>query len=301
MSWILDSLLPLLSVIPLPWHPSSRWCIRSWRYHGNRWLGHHHHPPIDCWFSETWTRTQLTPFLAVPKNLQRYSTLHPGKLWPNYALYSLSMKSANHVQDLPTFNPVPTKANINHGFSTTEVLSDITKLVSMTQLRCSTLCIQARRTSTRTILVLVEVSLLLLPQVEDLFQSQYHIWHHTFSKFFQQFRPLEWWHSSRGQRFFFFFSFPSFSPSLHFFPSSLSLSLSFSFLPFPSRSFFSLLSFLFPFFFFFSPSPSSHFIQAQWSPLLLWNAFSKGKHLQFPYHLELMMRSFLTLLLNHGS
>ena len=169
------------------------------------------------------------------------------------------------------------EANINHGFSTTEVLSDITKLVSMTQLCCSTLLNVSRRrrgqsyslsggkpplspTSGRFVSISVPY---LTPHLFQGISTVPTIGMMTFIP---------------GPKGFFFFSFLSFSPSLLFFPSSLSL----SFLFFSPLSL-SLLFFLFslsssPSFSSFSPSPSSHLMK----PITIVKRFLKGEAPSIP-------------------
>ena len=62
----------------------------------------------SCWFSETWARTQLTPFLPVNKDIHFRDTLRHGRPWLNYASSSLFMRSANHAQDSSASNQVQT-------------------------------------------------------------------------------------------------------------------------------------------------------------------------------------------------
>ena len=81
------------------------------------------------WFSETWTRPSAvhTSWEALAQ-LCIILIVHE-KCEPCLRVVNIQSASGN----------TGAEANINHRFSTTEVLSDIIKLVSMTQLPCNTL------------------------------------------------------------------------------------------------------------------------------------------------------------------
>lgn len=129
MLWILDSLLPLLSTIPL-----NRFCHLNIQdaagaFATDDTMGMGGWVTIQSstfWFSETWTRPELIPFLAVHKDLQRYITS-----WEALAQLCIVLIVHQKCEPRPGLINIPpgshntgAEANINHGFSTTEVLSE---------------------------------------------------------------------------------------------------------------------------------------------------------------------------------
>ena len=95
--WILDSLLPLLSTMPL-----NRFCNLNIQaaadaFAADDTMGIAGWVPIQSstfWLSETWARLHVLLYTRTFRD-----TSHRGKLWPNYAPYSLFTKNVNHVQD----------------------------------------------------------------------------------------------------------------------------------------------------------------------------------------------------------
>ena len=97
-------------------------------------------PTGAFWFSETWKKSELTEFIAVDKELQRYITS-----WEAMAQLCIILIVHQKCEPRPGLINIQSgsddtgaEANINHRFSTTEILSDIIKLVSMVQLRSNT-------------------------------------------------------------------------------------------------------------------------------------------------------------------
>ena len=145
LSWINTSLLPLLSSIPL-----NRSCQLTIQAAADAFatedtMGIGGWVTINSatfWFSQLWRTEDLQKFLPISKALQRYITSWEALL-PNSALSSLFSKNPKPDRESSTSNQDPTdtgaEANTNHGFSTTEVLADIIKLVSITQIKCNTL------------------------------------------------------------------------------------------------------------------------------------------------------------------
>ena len=91
-------------------------------------------------FSQTWNKTELQPFLNLPKSLQRYITS-----WETLAQLGIVSTVHNKSSQRPGIIDIQSgsdntgaEANINHGFSTTEVLSDIIKLVCIKQIQYNT-------------------------------------------------------------------------------------------------------------------------------------------------------------------
>ena len=144
LSWINTSLLPLLSSIPL-----NRSCqltiqaaadafatedtmgIGGWGMINN----------ATFWFSQLWKTEDLQKFFPISKALQRYITS-----WEALAQLCIILTVFPKSDTRPGIINVQSgsdntgaEANTNHGFSTTEVLADISKLVSITQIKCNTL------------------------------------------------------------------------------------------------------------------------------------------------------------------
>ena len=75
--WILDSLLPLLSTIPLSGFCHLNVQVAADAFAADDTIGIGGCVTIQSstfWFSETWTKLELAPFLTVHKELQRYIT-----------------------------------------------------------------------------------------------------------------------------------------------------------------------------------------------------------------------------------
>ena len=139
LQWSKKSLLPLLSSIPLhratsvtvtaaadAFADETEMGIGGWVSFGSTF-----------WFSHKWTNVDLKIFLPVPKPLQRYITS-----WEALAQLCIILM----VHSKCTYRPgiiniqsgsdnTGAEANINHGFSTTDVLADIIKLVSTKQIQ----------------------------------------------------------------------------------------------------------------------------------------------------------------------
>ena len=140
LQWSKKSLLPLLSSIPLnrttsltvtaaadAFADETEMSIGGWISIGSS----------TFWFSQKWNKVDLETFLPVSKSLQRYITS-----WEALAQLCIILM----VHSKCTYRPgiiniqsgsdnTGAEANINHGFSTTEVLSDIIKLVSIKQIQ----------------------------------------------------------------------------------------------------------------------------------------------------------------------
>ena len=93
----------------------------------------------NFWFSHIWNRHELQPFLEIPKSLQRYISS-----WEALAQLCILLLLDQKCSTRPGIISIQSgsdntgaEANINHGFSNTEVLSDIVKLVSIQQIQCN--------------------------------------------------------------------------------------------------------------------------------------------------------------------
>ena len=91
------------------------------------------------WFSHLWNKQELQPFVDIPKSLQRYISS-----WEALAQLCILLLVNQKCTIRPGIISIQSgsdntgaEANINHGFSNTEVLSDIIKLVSLQQIRCN--------------------------------------------------------------------------------------------------------------------------------------------------------------------
>ena len=85
-------------------------------------------------------KNDLQTFLPISKQLQRYITS-----WEALAQLCIILTVFQKCETRPGIFDVQSgsdntgaEANINHGFSTTEILADIIKLVSITQIQCNT-------------------------------------------------------------------------------------------------------------------------------------------------------------------
>ena len=140
LSWVQKSLLPMLRSIPLnrcshltieaaadAFAIADSTGIGGWVQIGN----------TRFWFSQLWSKSDLETHLPIHKELQRYITS-----WEALAQLCIVL-SVNRkcecrpglISIQPGSDNTGAEANINHGFSTTEILSDIIKLVSTTQMQ----------------------------------------------------------------------------------------------------------------------------------------------------------------------
>ena len=140
--WSKESLLPLLKSIPLnrstqmtvaaaadAFATEDEMGIGGWIKLGTNIF----------WFSHIWNRQDLQPFLDTPKSLQRYISS-----WEALAQLCILLLVNQKCSTRPGIISIQSgsdntgaEANINHGFSNTEVLSDIIKLVSIQQIQCN--------------------------------------------------------------------------------------------------------------------------------------------------------------------
>ena len=140
LQWSKKSLLPLLSSIPLHRTTSLTVTAAADAFADETEMGIGGWVSIGSstfWFSHKWTNVDLETFLPVSKSLQRYITS-----WEALAQLCIILM----VHSKCTYRPgiiniqsgsdnTGAEANINHGFSTTEVLADIIKLVSIKQIQ----------------------------------------------------------------------------------------------------------------------------------------------------------------------
>ena len=93
------------------------------------------------WFSHIWDKEDLQTFLPITKVLQRYITS-----WEALAQLCIILTVFQQCETRPGIINIQSgsdntgaEANINHGFSTTEILADIIKLVSLKQIQCNSI------------------------------------------------------------------------------------------------------------------------------------------------------------------
>ncbi len=91
------------------------------------------------WCSQIWNKTDLQPFLPITKELQRYITS-----WEALAQLCIILTVFQKCETRPGILNIQSgsdntgaEANTNHGFSTTEILADIIKVVSIKQIQCN--------------------------------------------------------------------------------------------------------------------------------------------------------------------
>ncbi len=91
------------------------------------------------WFSQLWSKPDLAVHLRIQKDLQRYITS-----WEALAQLCIVLSVNQKFECRPGLISIQSgsdntgaEANINHGVSTTEILSDIIKLVSIIQMQLS--------------------------------------------------------------------------------------------------------------------------------------------------------------------
>ena len=142
--WSKHSLLPLLTSIPLNRTTQMTINAAADAFATEEEMGIGGWIQIDnttFWFSQFWKRSDLQPYLTRPKSLQRYITS-----WETLAQLCILLLVNKKCSTRPGIISIQSgsdttgaEANINHGFSTTEVLADIIKLVSLQQIRCNTI------------------------------------------------------------------------------------------------------------------------------------------------------------------
>ena len=140
LKWILKSLLPLLSSIPL-----NRFCSLTINAAADAFAtqdtmgigGWVTTPSNTYWFSHTWSTHDLQSFLSLDKALQRYISS-----WEALAQLCIILTVFQKCNTRPGIIRIQSgsdntgaEANINHGFSTTLVLADIIKMISLKQLQ----------------------------------------------------------------------------------------------------------------------------------------------------------------------
>ena len=140
LKWILKSLLPLLSSIPL-----NRFCSLTINATADAFAtqdtmgigGWVTTPSNTYWFSHTWSTHDLQSFLSLDKALQRYITS-----WEALAQLCIILTVFQKCNTRPGIIRIQSgsdntgaEADINHGFSTTLVFADIIKMISLKQLQ----------------------------------------------------------------------------------------------------------------------------------------------------------------------
>ncbi len=144
LKWILTSLLPLLSSIPL-----NRFCpltinAAADAFADEESMGMRGWVNIQSskyWFSQIWSTKDLEIFLLIKKALQRYITS-----WEALAQLCINITVFQKCETRPGIIHIQSgsdntgaEAYINHGFSTTLILADMIKLVSIKQLQYNSL------------------------------------------------------------------------------------------------------------------------------------------------------------------
>ncbi len=143
LQWILTSLLPLLSSIPLnrACHLTINAAADAFATDDTMGIGFWFTVQSSTyWFSQIWNTNDLQTFLPISKELQRYIAS-----WEALAQLCIILTVFQTCETRPGIINIQSgsdntgaEANTNHGFSTTEVLADIIKLVSITQIQCNT-------------------------------------------------------------------------------------------------------------------------------------------------------------------
>ena len=140
--WSKESLLPLLISIPL--NRSTQMTVTAaadaFATEDEMGIGGWIKLGVNLfWFSHIWNRHELQPFLEIPKSLQRYISS-----WEALAQLCILLLVNQKCSTRPGIISIQSgsdntgaEANINRGFSNTEVLSDIIKLVSLQQIQCN--------------------------------------------------------------------------------------------------------------------------------------------------------------------
>ena len=140
--WSKESLLPLLKSIPLNRSTQMTVTAAADAFATEDEMGIGGWIKLETnifWFSHIWNRQELQPFLDTPKSLQRYISS-----WEALAQLCILLLVNQKCSTRPGIISIQSgsdntgaEANINHGFSNTEVLSDIIKLVSIQQIQCN--------------------------------------------------------------------------------------------------------------------------------------------------------------------
>ena len=140
--WSKESLLPLLKSIPLNRSTQMTVAAAADAFATEDEMGIGGWIKLEnnlFWFSHIWNRQELQPFLEIPKSLQRYISS-----WEALAQLCILLLVNQKCTTRPGIISIQSgsdntgaEANINHGFSNTEILSDIIKLVSLQQIQCN--------------------------------------------------------------------------------------------------------------------------------------------------------------------
>ena len=140
--WSQKSLLPLLQSIPLNRSTQLTIAAAADAFATDTEMGIGGWIKLEdeiFWFSHLYTKQDIEPFLNIPKQLQRYISS-----WEALAQLCILLVVHQKCTNRPGIITIQSgsdntgaEANINHGFSNTEVLSDIIKLVSLQQVRCN--------------------------------------------------------------------------------------------------------------------------------------------------------------------
>ena len=140
--WSKESLLPLLKSIPLNRSTQMTVTAAADAFATEDQMGIGGWIKLETnvfWFSHIWNREELQPLLDTPKSLQRYISS-----WEALAQLCILLLVNQKCSTRPGIISIQSgsdntgaEANINHGFSNTEVLSDIIKLVSIQQIQCN--------------------------------------------------------------------------------------------------------------------------------------------------------------------
>ena len=136
--WSKESLLPLLKSIPLNRSTQMTVAAAADAFSTEDEMGIGGWIKLEnnlFWFSHIWNRHEL----EIPKSLQRYTSS-----WEALAQLCILLLVNQKCSTRPGIISIQSgsdntgaEANINHGFSNTEVLSDIIKLVSIQQIQCN--------------------------------------------------------------------------------------------------------------------------------------------------------------------
>ena len=83
------------------------------------------------WFSHSWKKSDLSPFLPVSLKIHQLCIIFVMRNKCTYCAGIISIQSGS--------DNTGAEANINHCFSTAEIMADIIKLVSIKQIQCNTI------------------------------------------------------------------------------------------------------------------------------------------------------------------
>ena len=140
LSWVQQSLLPMLQSIPLNRcsHMTIEAAADAFAHADSMGIGGWINiGQTRYWFSQLWNKPDLESYLPIHRELQRYISS-----WEALAQLCVILAVNKKCECRPGLISIQSgsdntgaEANINHGFSTTEILSDIIKLVSTTQMQ----------------------------------------------------------------------------------------------------------------------------------------------------------------------